>query len=148
MILFHVAFHLGLSGENTAYPWTHRLFAFLHAGVLGALGYGAVFTFIGLLSKRALIWGITYGFVSEFLLAMVPAVVKKVTLMHYLRSVALADHSLLGAGNIEQVLSLAELSSPRSATITVLGVALVFLALSLYVVSAREYMETRPGEET
>ena len=145
-------FHLGFTGPGKAggraYDWGGRLWSFLLAGGLGVVGYGAIFTFVGLVSKRALIWGIAYGFLSEFILAIVPAVVKEVTLMHYVRSVALSGETTFGDRELDRVLGVADLVSVPGATAVVLCTAAVFLLLSVVLVSVREYFETRTAEAT
>ncbi|MHC5077978.1 MAG: ABC transporter permease, partial [Planctomycetota bacterium] len=85
MGLFHLAFLIGRGGNLGDHHWGHSFLGFVQAGTLGVLGYGAIFTFVGLFTKRALVFGIAYGFLSEFILATVPAVVREITLMHYLR---------------------------------------------------------------
>lgn len=159
MVLFKLAFFLpGGDPIPGSFDWNESMLAFMRAGVLGVIGYGALFTLVGLLSRRGLIWGIAYGFLSEFVLAtFVPAVVKKLTLMHYLRSVALADLDLLGqleeptlqqAEFVQNMTNVLELVPPSRAYLTVFGVAVVCLALAVFVVRNLEFARSGPQQET
>lgn len=142
MLAFHLAFALAAGGAPAGVGVTTHLLPFLAAGALGVLGYGALFAFLGLLTRRGLILGIVYGFVSELLLANIPAVVRQLTLMHYLRSVAL---SRAGAGapddegGLRDALGLLDLVPPGQATLTVLALAGVCVGLSLVAVSRIEF---------
>ncbi|MHC4598481.1 MAG: ABC transporter permease [Planctomycetota bacterium] len=148
MLLFHFFFTVFGSKGFEPYDWGGRLWAFLRAGVLGVVGYGAVFTFVGLMTKRALVWGIAYGFLSEFILTMVPAVVGKVTIMHYLRSTALSGVDTLQEKDLDRFMTLTDLVSPTAAAVTILITSAVFLTLSVALVSTREFLETRGAEGT
>lgn len=134
------------SALGASFAWGERLLAFLAAGLVGVVGYGALFTLVGLLSKRALIWGIAYGFLSEFVLTNFPAVVKKFTVMYYLRSIALGRLEHLGDPDVREMLGLLELASPGTAGLTVLSAALVLLLISAFVVSTQEFAVARPEE--
>ncbi|GEM_PF-2792567 len=146
MSLFHLGFTLPGRPEGVAYDWAGALGGFLRAGVLGVLAYSAVFTFVGLVSKRALIFGIAYGFLSEFLLTLVPAVIRKATLMHYIRSIALSRTGTVGDQDMDRVLGLADLTGPTLSASTLLGAAACFLLLSMVLVSVREFAEYRGAE--
>jgi ABC-2 type transport system permease protein len=139
MALFLVAFRIGGGGDGPDFDWGARLAAFIRAGVVGVVGYGAIFTFVGLVSKRALIWGIAYGFLSEFILTNVPAVIKKLTVMYYLRSIALGDIDRNDFEGLSEMFDMLELTSPSSAVLTVGIAAALFLAVSLVLVSVLEF---------
>ena len=149
MVLFQVAFLLpgGDPIPAAGFPWTRRLLDFALAGVLAAVGYGAIFTLVGLLFRRGLIWGIAYGFVSEFVLTNVPAVVQKLTLMHYVRSIALADleATLLTEGaeqaesGVTRLFNLLDMTPPGEAAATILVVAALCLLAACGVVARREF---------
>ncbi|MCO5171723.1 MAG: hypothetical protein M9894_35925 [Planctomycetes bacterium] len=140
MLAFHVAFALGGGGETGAGVATHLL-PFVAAAVLGVAGYGALFAFVGLLTRRGLVLGIVYGFVSELVLANIPAVVRQLTLMHYLRSVALSRvaDGLAHEEEVRELLGVLELVPAGQAALTVLVVAAVGVALSLAAVSRIEF---------
>lgn len=60
MILFQAAFLLpgGDPIPDASFSWTRHLGNFMLAGALATVGYGAVFTLVGLVFKRGMIWGI------------------------------------------------------------------------------------------
>lgn len=137
MVAFHAAFLLGRGDPSGVSVATHLL-PFLAAALLGVLGYGAVFALLGLLTRRGLIIGIVYGFVSELVLANIPAVVRQLTLMYHLRSVALSRVVAGADDEAREVLDLLDLAPPGQAALTVLAVAAIAVALSLVVVSRTE----------
>lgn len=139
MLAFHVAFML--AGSTPAVGLTTHLLPFVAAGLLGVIGYGALFALAGLLTRRGLILGIVYGFISELILANIPAVVRELTLMHYLRSVALSQVGAQAGEDqgLRDALGLLELASPGQAVMTVLLVAGVATLLSLVAVSRIEF---------
>jgi ABC-2 type transport system permease protein len=124
------------------YPAFAHGWRFLLAAELGVLAYGGLFTLVGLVSRRGMIWGIVYGFLSEFVLAtLVPALAKRLTVMHYLRSVALAGEELP-----EGLPGVLELSSPGLAAAAAVAVGLGCLALAALAISLQEL--EGPREET
>lgn len=141
--VFQLAFVI--PGGADGFAWGKRTFAFMAAGALGVVGYGALFTLIGLISKRGLIVGIAYGFISEFLLTNLPAVIKKLTVMHYLRSVALYDIGLPDA-DMERFLGLLDLAEPGTAVGVVLAGTVVLLFLSCVLVTRNEFLTLRGAE--
>lgn len=136
-VAFYAAFLVFGPSELGDFAYADRLLRFMVAGVLGVVGYGAIFTLVGLISRRALIWGIAYGFLSEFVLTMIPAVVKKLTVMHYLRSIALSDLRF-GDQDVGEFLGLLDLASPGTAVFTVLAAAAGCLFLASLLISGRE----------
>jgi ABC-2 type transport system permease protein len=149
MAAFLIAFLLP-GGDPTGgeFSWWGHLADFAQAGLLGVLAYGALFTLAGLIFKRGLIWGLAYGFISEFVLTNIPALVRKVTIMHYLRSVALADVDITRFASgvrkkdleeVSEVVGLLDLATPGSALITVAVIAAICLTLSSLVVWNREF---------
>jgi len=154
MLLFHAAFTLAARHPDASFDWGKRLGAFVAAGVLGVVGYGAIFAFAGLVSRRAHVFGIAFGFLSEFVLTNVPAVIKKLTVMHYLRSVALGGlaEDSPGKGNallkaMEEV-RLIDFTAPATAVLVVFGAAVVLVAASLVVVSVVEFPLQKSQEST
>lgn len=136
LVAFYAAF-LVFGPALGEFAYGERLLHFMAAGVLGVVGYGAIFTLVGLISRRALIWGIAYGFLSEFVLTSIPAVVKKLTVMHYLRSIALADLRF-GDKDVGELLGLLDLASPTTAVLTVLGASGVCLCVAALLIAQRE----------
>lgn len=54
--------------------------------ILGLLAYGALFLFLGMVTRHALLIGLMYAFVWEFLISGVGGVVPEMSIMHYLLS--------------------------------------------------------------
>lgn len=141
MLAFHVAFALGAGASPSGAGVTTHLLPFVAAGALGVAGYGALFAFVGLLTRRGLVLGIVYGFVSELVLANIPAVVRQLTLMHYLRSVALSRvaDGLGSEEEVRELLGVLDLVPAGQAALTVLVVAAVAILASLVAVSRIEF---------
>lgn len=145
MVAFLIAFLLpGGDPTGGSFAWWSHLFAFIQAGVLGVIGYGALFTLFGLVFKRGLIWGLAYGFISEFILTNLPMLMRKFTIMHYLRSVALTGLDLrrfegIDEEDVKEITDvLLDLVSSGRALLTVLGVAAVCLILAVAIIATRE----------
>jgi ABC-2 type transport system permease protein len=137
MLAFMAAFMAFGDGSLGDFAYGNRLLRFMLAGLLGTIGYASIFTLVGLISRRALIWGIAYGFMSEFVLTMIPAVVRKLTVMHYLRSIALGDLEF-GDQDVSEFLGLLDLASPTTAVVTVLTASALCLGASALLISVRE----------
>lgn len=142
MLAFHVAFALAAGGAPEGVGLGTHLLPFMAAGVLGVLAYGSLFALLGLITRRGLILGIVYGFISELILANIPAVVRQLTLMHYLRSVALSRVGAAQPGEEEglrEALGLLELVPAGQATLTALVVAAACVIVSVLAVSRIEF---------
>jgi ABC-2 type transport system permease protein len=157
MTLFELAFLLpGGDPTDGEFGWGQLLVDFILAGLLGVLAYGAVFTLLGLVFKRGLIWGLVYGFVSELVLTNVPAVVREVTIMFYVRSIALSHFELRRLGldmrademdEVKEVFGFFELASPGSSALTLLAITAVALALSAALMWRREFAASPTRED-
>lgn len=125
------------------YPAFARGWRFVLAAELGVLAYGGLFTLVGMVSRRGMIWGIVYGFLSEFVLAtLLPVLAKRLTLMHHLRSIALADLELPPG----LPTSMIDLTSPWLSAAVLLVVGGGCLCLAMLAVSLQEL--EGPREET
>jgi ABC-2 type transport system permease protein len=76
-----VAAAIGSDGDPTA------VLAVAIAMALGALAYTSIFTLVGLLVRRALIWGLVYVFVWELFVARVGAGAARLSINTYPASV-------------------------------------------------------------
>lgn len=143
MLAFHLAFALAAGGAPEGVGVTTHLLPFVAAGALGVLAYGSLFALLGLLTRRGLILGIVYGFVSELILANIPAVVRQLTLMHHLRSVALSRidraTTVASAEDVGELLGFLGLEPAGRATLVLLGVAAACVLASLVAVSRIEF---------
>lgn len=142
--LFQLGFIIPGGGD---FPWFERSLAFVYASVLGVATYGALFTLVGLVTRHALVLGIAYGFISEFVLTNIPAVIKKFTVMHYLRSIALNELAVPDR-DLEEVLGLLQLSTPGEAALRLGLTILVALGLSQALISLREFRTARGADVT
>ena len=74
---------------------------FFQLSLLAAMAYGAVFSLLSVVAlKRAMGFAVGYVFVSEILLASVPALVQKFTIRYHLQSIGLATISDFGLDRI------------------------------------------------
>jgi len=139
MTLFHIGFTLPGEAGAVDFPWARTWGRFVFSALMGLFTYGAIFAFVGLVSKRPLIWGIAYGFLAEFILTNIPAFIKKITVMYYLRSFAL--NGLLDLEGLEarEALDLLDLTGPLNAVLVTSIAAVVFLAFSGLVVTFKEF---------
>jgi ABC-2 type transport system permease protein len=79
------AYFLLLPGYRAAFA------PLLAAVVLSALGYMAIFALIGVLAtRRAMTVGLVYGIIFEGVLSLFPALVNRLTVTHYLRTLVVA----------------------------------------------------------
>jgi ABC-2 type transport system permease protein len=99
-------------------------FAFALGAVLGAAAYAAMFTFLGLMTSRALIGGLLYVFVWEGLLTQFFGGIRNLSVREYMRGIADAFSTVP-----ESIFS-ADLSGPR-ALISCAVVVLLFALLSV-----------------
>ncbi len=122
-------FHLPLLGWTIVIAWT------------SCLVFLAVFSVISAIFRRALVAGLIYGFFIEIVLSLVPAVVARISCMHYIRGLFLrppfGDSSL--NREIELGLGLFEIPTRGTAALSLLLVATVCLVLSSTIFTLREY---------
>ena len=128
------------AGAETSPGFAGRAFT---AVLLAYPAYLAAFAFLGALTRWALLGGFLYAFGLEGVIGIIPGQVREATLLHYSRT-------LLGVEDTREIAR--ELfyrgSEPVSigTSITVLLiVAAVFLALTLLVVSLKQFAQRNPG---
>jgi ABC-2 type transport system permease protein len=102
----------------------HVAFAFALGAVLGGAAYAAIFTFLGLVTSRALIGGLLYVFIWEGLLTRLFGGARAWSVREYMRGIADAFSTLP-----EDIFN-ADLSGPRS-LLSCAVVVLVFTLLSV-----------------
>lgn len=133
-----------LSGRE----WLARTAAIVGCMLASLCAYAAFFGFISLLFKRSLILGVVYIIIFEGVIANVPLFIREYTIMYYLRvamlhSVTFPDRM---AGDFRRVWGIDFGVAPSLAgALTTLGVVtLVFLLLSSYFMSTREFRLKTP----
>ena len=106
--------------------------------VLSLVVYGAIFTFFGARLKRPVLFGLLLAFGWEKIVIVVPGIVRKFSVVHYLLS-ALP----IGPGaNRLNILPPKEVIPNTSASLSIailLIIALIFFALSIFTIYRKEY---------
>jgi ABC-2 type transport system permease protein len=75
-------------GQPPSGMLTGVLPALLLSTVLGILAYGAIYLFLGLVTRSALIIGLLYAFVWEYLIGGLSGIAPDLSIMHYLLSLS------------------------------------------------------------
>lgn len=126
------------------YPAFAHGWRFMLAGALAALAYGSLFTLLGLVTRRGMILGIVYGFLSEFVLQFFPVVLRQLTVMHHLRSIALSGEVL--PEELKRLPGLTDFSDPWSSGLVLVVSSAGLLGLGTLAISVQEL--GGPREET
>lgn len=87
-------------GTGPTFASVGLLEAIVASTVLGALAYGAVFLWLGLLTRQALVIGLLYGFIWEAFVSQLPGPIRTLTVVYYLRDLAalLSPSGPIGSG--------------------------------------------------
>ena len=103
--------------------------------VLALVAYGAIFTFFGTSFKHPVIIGLLFAFGWEKIAVLVPGLVQKISIVHYLLSAFPPDRvpKHLGDGLFKSTIP------PIPAIIILLLLAGVFLGLSIFMLYHKEY---------
>ncbi len=123
------------AGGAPAYPAAVPLAIALTA-VVGTAAYVAVFLFLGLVTRSALVVGLLFGFLWEELLVLLPGGAPRLTLAFYLRRLLAGE---VGSGPLAAYPSAVD---PASALATLLGVVAAFLLFAIVVFRS---LETAPA---
>jgi ABC-2 type transport system permease protein len=132
------AISLGITAyaaDGVGFPSGYGL-AGLALVVLGSLVYLAIYLVIGLVTPSAVVVGLVYAFLWEFVLPLFPGHLPQVTVYYYLRALAASITSAGALGSYPNAVGLG------GALAVLLGVALAALVLAGVVVG---YVETAPG---
>jgi ABC-2 type transport system permease protein len=103
--------------------------------LLGAMAYGALFTFLGTVLRRPAMFGLAFAVGWEVLVTYVPGRFSRLTILHYLLS--LFPHSTVQRG--VQTLFGTTTSKPAAA-LALVGITAAFLFLSMETFRRREYV--------
>lgn len=128
----------GRLGPRLFKAWVGNLAVLL----LGVLAYTALFTFLGVLLKRAILVGLVFGFGWESVIQYFPGSTQKFSLVHYLKSLLPYRPAPGGQGYLSLLLFRLEPTPPTLAVAALLAVTLVFLALACGLFRVKEYLET------
>jgi ABC-2 type transport system permease protein len=133
---FLIALGITASGADGATFPTGYVVAGLAILLLGTVAYLAVYLLLGLITRSAVVLGLVYAFLWEFVLQNFPGHLPQVTVYYYLRT--LGAH-LTSAGPIGSYATTIDLGGAVAAP---LGVAVVALVIASVVVNS---VETAPG---
>jgi ABC-2 type transport system permease protein len=103
---------------------------------LGLICYTAFFTFIGILLKRSIIFGLVYSFGWESVIQYFPGATQLFCIVHYLKSLLPPQTG----GGFSFLLFRLEPSKPGMAIFMLLLITGVFLGLACLLFSLREYV--------
>jgi len=103
---------------------------------LGLICYTAFFTFIGILLKRSIMFGLLFSFGWENVIQYFPGSTQRFSIVHYLKSLLPGQTG----GRFSFLLFRLEPTSPALALFMLFLITGVFLALSCLLFSLREYI--------
>jgi ABC-2 type transport system permease protein len=111
-----------------------------YAGVLGLgiLAYTALFAFLGVFLKKAILLGLLFGFGWENVIQYFPGSTQKFSLVHYMKSLLPRQPS--GGGQLAILLFRLEPTEPAAAILTLAAVAAVLLVLACWLFRTKEYL--------
>jgi ABC-2 type transport system permease protein len=113
------------------------LFGVCIAVVAATVAFNAIFALFGvLLSRRAMILGLVYVGVFEFLLSFLPAVLNNLTVTYYLRSIVFRTADIRVPREMLRVVGDASMTTSLAFPV---GIAAVALALTTFVATQREF---------
>lgn len=118
--------------------YVKEFFSFIGAGILALVAYMGLFTLLGTLMKKSMVFGLLFIFGWENVVQYFPGVTQKFTLIHYVKS-------LLPSGGgktsfLYFLLVRVQPSSTAESIITLLVVLVAALALASFVFQHREYV--------
>ena len=111
---------------------------------LAQVGYCGLFGLLGLITRRSLLAGVAYIIFLEGLLASLPTVIRRLTVMYYFRVLVL--RWLNPPSGKDWSIDLATAPAAQTCVLTLLGVGLVTALLAAILFAAREFrMKTPEG---
>lgn len=103
----------------------------------GLIVYGAIFLFFGAWRKHAMIIGLLFAFGWEKIILMVPGAVRRFSVVHYLLSIFPRGVLQSGFRILPPMANIK--SSEITSIITLTFIFLVFMSLSMFLISRKEY---------
>jgi len=142
-----VAVSLGLSyfimnAAHLADPALYLTFLrYLGVLGLGILAYGAFFTFLGTVLKRAIIVGLVFGFGWENVIQYFPGSTQRFSIVHYLKSLLpYAPEGRSAGKGVALLLFRLEPTSPLLSILALAAITAAFLALACWLFRIKEYL--------
>jgi len=117
------------------------------AAVVGMLIYLSIFLFLGMVARRPVVYAFIFAAVWEFFVGLLPGVIRYLTLVHYVRS--LASHLIAAAPETSQFMLHGAMTDPAPLEAVVVVLATVWIALlafSLWRFSTTEF-HTNPDRK-
>ena len=106
--------------------------------ILALVAYGAIFAFLGTWSKRPVVLGLLFAFGWEKIVFMVPGVIRKFSVIHYLMSIFPGGKAMKGF-RMHLPPGVIPDSSLLSSVVTLLIIGTIFLALTIFTIYRKEY---------
>jgi ABC-type transport system involved in multi-copper enzyme maturation permease subunit len=112
------------------------LLSFMGIALLAALAYSSLFTILGSLVKKSILFGIIFIFGWESIVQYFPGTTQKLTINHYIKSL-LPFHLSGGGGFLAFRL---QPSSTAGAIVTLLLLTVLFLSVTTFIFYKKEYV--------
>jgi ABC-2 type transport system permease protein len=119
---------------STSGPLLRACFA---SAFLGLAAYLGLFAFLGTLFRRGFIAGVLYCLAFEVIAYRIPGVIRYVSMRFYMHSLAI--HHAPSSLNVSDNLDRLDVATTSTCYATLMGTALVGLALALVIAGHREY---------
>jgi len=133
IILSFLILNLRMSGDLSIYP---ILLKYCGVITLGILAYTAFFTLLGALAKRALLFGLMFGFGWETVVQYFPGTTQRFTIAHYLKSMLPAQ----SGGGFSFLMFRLEPTPPLPSVVTLVLMTAAFLGLACLAFSWKDYI--------
>jgi ABC-2 type transport system permease protein len=126
--------------NDLANPSLYTAFlSYLGVLFLGIVAYTSLFVLLGVFMKRAILFGLAFGFGWENVIQFFPGSTQKFSIVHYLKSL-LPYRSPTGGSRLMILLFRLEPSSPAASILTLIVVSAVFLGLACVLFRWKEYL--------
>jgi ABC-type transport system involved in multi-copper enzyme maturation permease subunit len=122
-------------GDGKALEFLGRSLAAL---TLGTVCYTALFTLVGAVLKKAVLFGLFFGFGWEAVVQYFPGSTQRFTIMHYLKSLLPAAGE--SGGKLSFLMFRLQPSPAGTAVMTLLVLTAVFLGLACWAFARKEYL--------
>lgn len=113
----------------------HLSYFFL-ALVLSAVAYSALFTFLGVIMKRAIVLGLFISYGWENIVQFIPGSTQRLTIIHYIKSLLPVSFD---SGEKSFFTFQLQPSGAIESIITLLMIMTIFLGLSIFMFNRKEY---------